>query len=146
MDKHLLVGMIAVVLLVVFLLWFTHLLENLPQAALAAIIIVAALNLIEIKPLLKVYRVRRAEFFLAIVARLGVLSIGARRRRGNRCRRDGGSCRAGCRGGRYYDCPSRHARCAGRDRCRSSWTESQPYHIRPLLHHKRLTVLCIIPA
>jgi sulfate permease, SulP family len=63
-------------LLVVFLLWFTWLLESLPQVALAAIIIAAAINLIEVKPLYKVYRVRRVEFFLALVTLVGVLSIG----------------------------------------------------------------------
>jgi len=75
-GKTPLVGLVAAALLVVFLLWFTRLLESLPQVALAAIITAAALNLIEVKPLLRVYRVRRVEFFLAIITLLGVLSIG----------------------------------------------------------------------
>ena len=75
-GKTQLVGIVAAALLVVFLLWFTRLLESLPQVALAAIIIAAAINLIEVKPLYKVYRVRRVEFFLALVTLVGVLSIG----------------------------------------------------------------------
>lgn len=70
-GKTPLVGLVAAVLLVVFLLWFTRLLASLPQVALASIIVVAALNLIEVKPILKVYRVRRVEFLLAIIALLG---------------------------------------------------------------------------
>src|SRR5216683_2144097 len=75
-GKTQLVGIVAATLLVVYLLWFTHLLANLPQVALAAIIIAAALNLIEVKPLYEVYRVRRIEFALALVTLVGVLSIG----------------------------------------------------------------------
>ena len=75
-GKTQLVGIVAAALLVAFLLWFTHLLENLPQMVLAVIIIAAAISLIEIKPLQQVYRVRRVEFFLALVTLIGVLSIG----------------------------------------------------------------------
>ena len=75
-GKTQLVGIVAATFLVAFLLWFTRLLENLPQLVLAVIIIAAAINLIEVKPLLKVYRLRRVEFFLALVTFVGVLSIG----------------------------------------------------------------------
>jgi sulfate permease, SulP family len=75
-GKTQLVGIVAAALVVAFLLWFTHLLENLPQMVLAVIIIAAAINLIEVKPLQQVYRVRRVEFFLALVTLIGVLSIG----------------------------------------------------------------------
>jgi SulP family sulfate permease len=75
-GKTQLVGVVAVVLLVILLLWFTQLLESLPQVVLAAIIIGAAISLIEVKPLYKVYRVRRIEFYLALVTLVGVLSIG----------------------------------------------------------------------
>jgi SulP family sulfate permease len=75
-GKTQLVGIVAATFLVVFLLWFTRLLENLPQLVLAVIIIAAAMNLIEVKPLLKVYRLRRVEFYLALVTFVGVLSIG----------------------------------------------------------------------
>ena len=75
-GKTQLVGIVAAALLVAFLLWFTHLLESLPQMVLAVIIIAAAISLIEVKPLQQVYRVRRVEFFLALVTLIGVLSIG----------------------------------------------------------------------
>ena len=75
-GKTQLVGVVAATLLVAFLLWFTQLLENLPQLVLAVIIIAAAINLIEVKPLLKVFRLRRVEFYLALLTFGGVLSIG----------------------------------------------------------------------
>ena len=75
-GKTQLVGIVAATLLVAFLLWFTRLLENLPQLVLGVIIIAAAINLIEVKPLVKVYRLRRVEFYLALVTFVGVLTIG----------------------------------------------------------------------
>src|SRR6266516_1353837 len=75
-GKTQIVGIIATIFLLIFLLWFTPLLASLPQVALAAIIIAAAVNLINFKPLLDVYRVRPIEFFLALITLLGVLSIG----------------------------------------------------------------------
>ena len=75
-GKTQLVGIVAAALLALFLLWFTWVLASLPQVALSAIIIAAALNLIEVKPLRRVYSVRRVEFYLALVTFIGVLSIG----------------------------------------------------------------------
>ncbi|HEY6411017.1 MAG TPA: sulfate permease [Ktedonobacteraceae bacterium] len=75
-GKTQVVGIIAAICLLIFLLWFTPLLASLPQVALAAIIIAAAVNLINFKPLLEVYRVRPIEFFLALITLVGVLSIG----------------------------------------------------------------------
>lgn len=75
-GKTQLLGIVAAALLVIFLLWFTWLLKSLPQVVLAVIIIVAAINLIEVKPLLRVYRVRWVEFYLALATFIGVLSIG----------------------------------------------------------------------
>ncbi len=75
-GKTQLVGIVAAAFLVAFLLWFTQLLENLPQVVLGVIIIAAAINLIEVKPLLKVYRLRHVEFYLALITFVGVLSIG----------------------------------------------------------------------
>jgi len=75
-GKTQLVGLIAVICLLIFLQWFTPLLASLPQVALAAIIIVAAINLINFKPLLEVYRMRPIEFFLALITLVGVLTVG----------------------------------------------------------------------
>ncbi len=71
-----LVGLVATALVIVFLLFLTPLLEPMPLAALGAIIIVAALGLIEIEPLRDLYRTRRLEFGLAIATLLSVLAIG----------------------------------------------------------------------
>jgi sulfate permease, SulP family len=71
-GKTQLVGIVAAALLVAFLLWFTHLLENLPQVVLGVIIIAAAINLIEVEPLVKVYRLRHVEFYLALITFVGV--------------------------------------------------------------------------
>jgi len=57
-------------------LFFTALLEPLPSVALGAIVVVAALGLIEIQPLRELARVDRTELALAIVALFGVLILG----------------------------------------------------------------------
>ena len=70
------VGLVATALVIVFLLFLTPLLEPMPLAALGAIIVVAALGLIDIEPIRDLYRVRRLEFALAIATLLSVLAIG----------------------------------------------------------------------
>jgi SulP family sulfate permease len=71
-----LVGLVATVLVVVFLLFLTPLLEPMPLAALGAIIVVAALGLVDVEPLRGLYRTQRVEFGLAIATLLSVLAIG----------------------------------------------------------------------
>jgi SulP family sulfate permease len=70
------VGIIAAALTVVFLLFFTPLLEPLPTVALGAIIIVASLGLIDIAAFRFLRKVRRFEFWLAVVTAFGVLTVG----------------------------------------------------------------------
>lgn len=70
------VGLIAAVLTIIFLLFFTPLLAPLPTAALGAIIIVASLGLIDIAAFRFLRQVRPAEFWLAVVTALGVLTVG----------------------------------------------------------------------
>lgn len=70
------VGLIAAALTVVFLLFFTALLEPLPTAALGAIIIVASIGLIDIAAFRFLRQVRPAEFWLAVITMLGVLTVG----------------------------------------------------------------------
>ena len=53
------------------------LLRDLPQAALAAIVIAAAIGLIEISDLRRIYRIQRWEFWLSIVCFAGVAMFGA---------------------------------------------------------------------
>jgi len=70
------VGLFAAALTVIFLLFFTPLLAPLPTVALGAIIIVASLGLIDIAAFRFLRKVRRAEFLLAVVTTLGVLTVG----------------------------------------------------------------------
>jgi len=68
------VGALAVALLVVMA---PNLLQHLPSAALAAVVIAAAIGLIEIADLLRIYRIQRWEFWLSIVCFVGVAVFGA---------------------------------------------------------------------
>ena len=53
------------------------LLENLPTAALAAVVIASAIGLFEIEDLRRIYRIQRWEFWLSIVCFIGVAVFGA---------------------------------------------------------------------
>ncbi len=68
--------MLAAVAVGVFLLFFTGILKNVPQVALAAIVIFAALGLFEERQLRALYRVDRMEFGLAIATFAGVVVFG----------------------------------------------------------------------
>ena len=70
------VGLIAAALTIIFLLFLTPLLEPLPTVALGAIIIVASLGLIDLAAFRFLRQVESAEFWLAVVTALGVLTIG----------------------------------------------------------------------
>ena len=68
------VGALAVALL---LLVAPNLLQHLPSAALAAVVIAAAIGLIEVTDLIRIYRIQRWEFWLSIVCFVGVAVLGA---------------------------------------------------------------------
>jgi high affinity sulfate transporter 1 len=68
------VGALAVALL---LLVAPNLLKNLPISALAAVVIAAAIGMIEISDLGRIYRIQRWEFWLAISCTAGVAILGA---------------------------------------------------------------------
>jgi SulP family sulfate permease len=63
-------------LVIVFLLFFTSLLQNLPLAVLGAIIIVACISLIDIQEFRNLHLVRHSEYYLSILTVFGVLVIG----------------------------------------------------------------------
>ena len=67
------VGALAIALL---LLAAPNLLRHLPTAALAAVVIAAAIGLIEVADLKQIYRIQRWEFWLAIVCFVGVAVLG----------------------------------------------------------------------
>jgi len=75
-GKTQVIQMICAGLLIIFLLFFTWLLADLPNVALGAIIIVAATGLIDVKSLVTLYKWRRIEFFVAMTTLVGVLTVG----------------------------------------------------------------------
>jgi high affinity sulfate transporter 1 len=68
------VGALAVALLLVAA---PDLLQYLPTTALAAVVIAAAIGLIEIKDLIRIWRIQRWEFWLSIACFVGVAVLGA---------------------------------------------------------------------
>jgi high affinity sulfate transporter 1 len=68
------VGALAVALL---LLTAPNLLQHLPTAALAAVVIASAIGLIEVTDLIRIYRIQHWEFWLSIVCFVGVAVFGA---------------------------------------------------------------------
>jgi MFS superfamily sulfate permease-like transporter len=68
------VGALAIAFL---LLVAPNLLRHLPNAALAAVVIAAAIGLIEIGDLKRIYRIQRGEFWLTVLCFVGVAVFGA---------------------------------------------------------------------
>jgi high affinity sulfate transporter 1 len=60
----------------VLLLFFNSLLADLPQSALAAVLIGAALSLLDLRVLARYWRVRKSALVLSIIASLGVMVLG----------------------------------------------------------------------
>jgi high affinity sulfate transporter 1 len=74
--KTQLAGVVSAAVVLAMLLFFPGLVRNLPQATLAAILIVAAISLFDLEELRRFFAVSRSEFILAIVCALGVVFIG----------------------------------------------------------------------
>jgi high affinity sulfate transporter 1 len=68
-------GVIAAAVTVLVALFFTQFFYALPEAALGAIVIVAVSGMIKFAKMQHLYRVRRADFVLAVVALLAVLTF-----------------------------------------------------------------------
>lgn len=69
-------GLVGAGLVAVLLLFLNSLLADLPQTALAAIVIVAALSLTDVDTLRRYLRVRRSTFTVSLVATAGVMLLG----------------------------------------------------------------------
>ena len=69
-------GLVGAGAIVVLLVAFPGLVQNLPSAALAAVVIAAAFSLVEIAGVRALYHLRRSEFVLSIVCFLGVALAG----------------------------------------------------------------------
>jgi high affinity sulfate transporter 1 len=74
--KTQLTGVVAAAAVLAMLLFVPGLVRNLPQSALAAIVIVAAISLFDALALRHLWNVRKSEFTLAIICILGVGLIG----------------------------------------------------------------------
>ena len=68
------VGAVAIALLLVFA---PALLKDLPNTALAAVVIASAIGLFEVSDLRRIYRIQRWEFWLSMVCFAGVATLGA---------------------------------------------------------------------
>jgi MFS superfamily sulfate permease-like transporter len=69
-------GLVGAAAIALLLLLFPNLVQNLPDSALAAVVISAAIGLIEAAGVRKLYRVRKTEFTLSIACFLGVAVLG----------------------------------------------------------------------
>jgi MFS superfamily sulfate permease-like transporter len=74
--KSQLTGLIGAGIVALLLVLFPSILADLPQAALAAVVISAALSLADIKVLRRYWRVRKSALLLSLVATAGVIFLG----------------------------------------------------------------------
>jgi MFS superfamily sulfate permease-like transporter len=72
-----LTGVVGAVAIALLLVVAPELLEDLPSTALAAVVIAAAIGLVEIADLRRIYRIQRWEFWLSMVCFAGVAVFGA---------------------------------------------------------------------
>ena len=77
-------GAIAAGIILVVVLFFSHLLRALPQPVLAAVVLVAVAGLFKVSTLKQLWRGDRPEFVVAMAAFLGVLGLGPAARRDDR--------------------------------------------------------------
>lgn len=75
-SKTQITGVVGAICLSVVLWIAPMLLQDLPQAALSAVVISAALAIFEVKGTLRLYQLRKFEFFLSIVCFCGVAILG----------------------------------------------------------------------
>jgi high affinity sulfate transporter 1 len=69
-------GLVGAGLVAILLLFLNSLLAALPQSALAAVVIVAALSLMDVATLRRYVRIRRSAFSVSLVASAGVILLG----------------------------------------------------------------------
>ena len=69
-------GLVAALITLVVVLFFTGLLRNLPQPVLAAVVLMAVTGLIQVEALRSIWRFSRTEFAVAMAALFGVLAAG----------------------------------------------------------------------
>jgi high affinity sulfate transporter 1 len=72
-----LTGVVGAVAIALLLVLAPSLLEHLPNAALAAVVIASAIGLVEVTDLRRIYRIQRWEFWLSMACFAGVAVLGA---------------------------------------------------------------------
>ena len=75
--KTQLTGVVGALAIALLLLFAPQLLQDLPQTALAAVVIAAAIGLFEVSNLRRIYRIQRWEFWLSMTCFAGVAVFGA---------------------------------------------------------------------
>jgi len=75
--KTQLTGVVGALVVALLLLAAPNLLQHLPSAALAAVVIASAIGLIEVADLIRIFHIQRWEFWLSIVCFVGVAVFGA---------------------------------------------------------------------
>ena len=75
-SKSQVTGLVGAVVIAVVLVFATGLMQYVPQPTLGAIVVAAALSLADVKGTRRLWQQRRAEFWLSIVALLGVALLG----------------------------------------------------------------------
>ncbi|HET7106981.1 MAG TPA: SulP family inorganic anion transporter [Candidatus Acidoferrum sp.] len=70
-------GLVAAATIACVLLFFTNPLRYVPIAALGAVLVKAALSLVDLAALRKIYQIDRREFALSVLSTLGVVAVGA---------------------------------------------------------------------
>jgi high affinity sulfate transporter 1 len=74
--KTQLTGIVGAAAVALLLLAAPNLLEHLPAAALAAVVIASAIGLVEVTDLVRIFRIQRWEFWLSILCFVGVAVLG----------------------------------------------------------------------
>jgi high affinity sulfate transporter 1 len=74
--KSQLASVVGAGVVALLLLFFNSLLSDLPQAALAAVLIGAALSLLDVPALVRYWQVRKSALVLSVIASLGVIVLG----------------------------------------------------------------------
>ncbi len=69
-------GVVGALCIAILLCFAPNLLQSLPQAALSAVVVSAAIAIFEIKGTLRLYKLRRFEFVLSLVCFAGVATLG----------------------------------------------------------------------
>jgi high affinity sulfate transporter 1 len=76
-SKTQLTGVVGALSIALLLVLAPDLLRDLPQCALAAVVIASAIGLVEVADLRRIYRIQRWEFWLSVVCFVGVAVFGA---------------------------------------------------------------------